>query len=388
MSPKLTRTFRSLLLSLTAIAVALTAVELALRADAINVHSIYDRVLFYTLPAFIDDGYGSVRYAPNAEIREVAIFGEQIDYDRRQRSNNLGFLDHLDYGPADAGTYGVVFIGDSFTAGSGGYPWVPELRERIHNPSSTRIYNLGIGSASIYHMDKLLASFEQQVGFQEVNVLVITDDFFRPFWRPVQRDGSLWFCPTEGERVDCSAWRRPIIYQMAPTDTVETLRARAQEIYATGRYPTHPAPSALQQFRLYRIACDAYHRIRPSQANEIACPHLHYHHYRSHEKNAQYIQAMSVVRGWPERYPGVKFRLFHVPEKSEVAVGKYTLDVADDLRATSIDFVPLLETCRWTIDMYYEHDSHPTLDGYRHLRDCVAPHLSHLDTEPSDRRAR
>lgn len=386
LSSKPVHTARLLLLSLTAIAVTLTAVELVLRVGAINVHSVYDRVLFYTFPAFVDDGLGSVRYAPNSEIREVAVFGEQIDYDRRHRSNNLGFLDNIDYEPAEAGVYGVVFVGDSFTAGTGGYPWVPELRKRVHNGQSTRIYNLGVGSASIYHMDKLLASFKHEVGYSEVNVLLITDDFFRPFWRPVQHDNTLWFCPTEGETVDCSALRRPIIHQLSITDNADRLRAAAQEIYMAGRYPMYYTPSWLQQLRLYRIACDAYHRIRPNQANVIACPHLYYQHYRDYQKNQKYFQAMSVVQGWPAKFPDVKFRLFHIPEKSEVVVGKYTLDIANELRATNIDFVPLLKTCDWTVDLYYEHDTHLTPDGYRHLRDCVAQHLSYLDTEPAEHR--
>lgn len=363
---------RSLLLSLVAVALTLAAAELALRAAGIGAYSVYDRVLFYTFPAFVDDGLGSVRYAPSTDIREVAIFGDHIDYDQTYSSNNLGFFDSIDYVPAEPGVYGIAFIGDSFTAGTGGYPWVPELRAHLADPNSTRIYNLGVGSSSIYHLDRLLAGFEQQVGFDEVNVLVISDDFYRPFWRPVQHDEALWFCPTPGEAVDCSSHRRPIIHRLSLDDTTAELRARAQDIYASSRHPLYYTPSLLQQLYLYIMACDAYHRVWPNEANVAACPHLYFQYYRDYKKNEKFLKALDVLRSWPAKYPGVKFRLLHIPEKSEVAIGRYTLDVRDDLRETGIDFVPLLETCDWTIDMYHKHDVHFTRDGYRQLRDCVA----------------
>lgn len=373
---RLPRAFHTLLLSLAAVGFTLAATELTLRISGIGAYSVYDRVLFYTFPAFVDDGLGSVRYAPRAVIREVAIFGAHIDYDRQYSTNNLGFLDSVDYTPADPDVHDVVFIGDSFTAGTGGYPWVPDLRKRLADPTSTRIYNLGVGSASIHHIDKLLSSFRQQVGFDEVNILVISNDFFRPFWRPIQRDDSLWFCPTQGLLEDCSSYRRPIIHRLSPDETAEDLRARATEIYTASRGQLYFTPSTLQQFHLYTLACDAYHRLRPSVTNLPACPHLYYQYYRNYEKNPQYHEALDIIRSWPEKYPGVRFRLLHIPEKAEAAIGRYTLEIGDDLRGTNIEFVPLLEKCRWTKDMYYKHDLHPTIEGYRHLRDCVAENIT------------
>jgi len=366
---------RLFFLSLTATVLALAAAELALRASGIGGYSVYDRVLFYTFPAFVDDGSGSVRYAPNTVIREVAIFGDQIDYDTTYSSNNLGFLDSVDYGPTGPDVHDVVFIGDSFTAGTGGYPWGPDLREHLTDPHATRIYNLGVGSFSIYHIDRLLSGFTQEVDFEEVNVLVISDDFFRPFWRPVQHDDALWFCPTAGEKVDCSAHRPPIIHRLSLNDTPAALRARAQDIYTASRHPRHFTPSLWQQLNLYIIACDAYHRVRPAEANVAACPHLYYQFYRDYQKNDRYRGALDTLRALPEKHPGVKFRLLHIPEKSEVAIGRYTLDLRDDLRGTDIEFVPLLERCHWAMDMYYRHDMHFTRDGYRHLRDCVSENV-------------
>lgn len=365
-------TFRLLALTLVAIALALGAAELALRVAGIGAYSVYDRVLFYTLPAFVDDGQGGVRYAPNTTIREVAVFGDRIDYDTTYASNNLGFLDSIDYAPTASDVYDVIFLGDSFTAGTGGYPWVPELRSYLADTQSTRVYNLGIGSASIYHLDRLLDEFKKEVNFDEVNVLVISDDFYRPFWRPVQRGNVMWFCPTAGETVDCSARRRPIIHRMSSNDTPTQLLSRAQDIYAASRYPNHFTPSILQQLHLYTLACDAYHRIRPAQSNVGPCPHLYYQYYYERAKNEKYRNAVETIRAWPGKFPGVKFRLLHIPEKSETAIGRYTLDVQEDLHGVAIEFVPLLETCSWTRNMYNKHDSHFTRAGYQHLRECVA----------------
>lgn len=371
----ITAIFRLLALSVVATALALGAVELALRAAGIGAYSLSDRVLFYSLPAFVDDGLGSVRYAPSTTIREVAVFGDRIDYDTTYSSNNLGFLDSVDYTPTPAGVYDIIFLGDSFTAGTGGYPWVPELRDHFADPQSTRVYNLGIGSASIYHLDRLLDGFKKEVDFDEVNVLVISDDFYRPFWRPVQRDDALWFCPTAGEPVDCSTHRRPLVHRLSASDTPAQLLSRAQDIYGASRHPARSTPSILQQLHLYIIACDAYHRLRPAEANVTACPHLYYQFYREHKKNEKYRKALATLLAWPAKFPGVKFRLLHIPEKSETAIGRYTLDLGGDLKGVDIEFIPLLETCLWTLDMYNKHDMHFTRAGYRHLRDCVAKNV-------------
>ena len=86
-----------------------------------------ERVALFTSPNWVAPGRG-VRWAADTPIRTLAVYGDRIPYDVRFETNDLGYIDHRDYGVESAVPVADrwAFVGDSFTAGyHGGDPWVP-----------------------------------------------------------------------------------------------------------------------------------------------------------------------------------------------------------------------------------------------------------------------
>jgi len=67
----------------------------------------------------------------------------------------------------------------------------------------------------------------------------------------------------------------------------------------------------------------------------------------------------------------VKFRLFHIPEKSQVFASKYYVDIYRDIELMGLECIPLLHTCEWLTSMYHKHDEHPNQSSYANLVDCI-----------------
>lgn len=351
------------------VTLTLVGAEWVLRLAGVGYYSLHDQVLFYTFPAFVGDAQTGVRYAPNTSIREVAVYGDQIDYDVVQHSNNLGFYDDIDYQRAPEPVRDIVVIGDSFTAGSGGFAWVAGLRPGLAPGSA--IYNLGVGSASVHHFLPLLSSFARDIPFDEVNIVVISNDFFRPFWLPVQKQDALWFCPGFNQPYDCSSMRRPLIHRLDSEDSHRKLLEKAAAIYANSRQSGSDKPAYLRRLNLYTVFCDALSDYLPRQTNVAICPHLKVHYYPSYVKDQIYRDSVERIKALPGKFPGVKFRVLHMPEKGEVVLGEYGLDIAADIADANIEYVSLLRECAWDRRDFYKHDGHPNMSGYAKLRDCV-----------------
>ena len=135
---------------------AILGAELAIRA-LFSEATFRDQFLMWSSPLFLMEENGAIRHLPDQEVREVAVYEGEIEYDIRFRTNNFGFIDEIDYEPTSGNSdkRSVVFVGDSFTAGTGGGPWVAELRERVIKYSDeVLIYNLGLVGAGFEHFYK------------------------------------------------------------------------------------------------------------------------------------------------------------------------------------------------------------------------------------------
>jgi hypothetical protein len=356
--------------------VALFIVELVLRQTEIGHYSLNDRILFYTDPSFMMDRDGALKYAPDSKIRTVAIYGNHLDYDITQTTNNMGFIDNISYGKTKSGVRDIVFVGDSFTAGDGGNnPWVGQVRELLGS-SDVAVYNLGVGGTGIYHFYNLLKSFGNSIPFEEVNIMVISGDFFRGFWYPQVKGDALWFCYSGNSKEACLKNQSPIIYITEHNESEAALLARASKMYEVKRNNTDGALKPHQKLRLFNLACDVYGSNFPTASLESICPHLKiYNVVGKREKNKLYSRAMYMLRVMLADFPGVKFRLFHIPQKGEIFTGRYSLNIEDDLKIIGLEYVPLLQSCDWDISMYHKHDAHPNDSGYANLAKCMTKYI-------------
>jgi hypothetical protein len=368
---------KNFLLVCLALLVSIILSEMVLIALNIGGYSLNDRVLFYSFPAFTLDANKAVRYAPATNIRIVAVYGEYIDIDKVSRTNNLGFYDSRDYTQTSMNGHDVVFIGDSFTAGTGGSrPWIEWLREMgEENNGTTQFYNLGIAGTGVQHFFRLLTSFQKEIEFDEVNIMVITDDLFRSFWYPVEGKDQLWFCDESDDPEACMKKRRPIINKVDINEATSSILERANRLYAQKNLEAGRVTGIFGDSRLYALLCDAYSLMDPQKKLQKACAHLKVHGYRSYQKDDRYQSAILTLRSIAEYFSGVKFRVFHIPEKGEVFSGKYSLDIKHDINRVGMEYIPLLNSCEWRRNMFHKHDSHPNDYGYINLAGCVARHI-------------
>ena len=365
----------NLLLVVTSIIMALLVGELILRQTEMGHYAVSDRVLFYTSPSFERYDDDTVRYASDTSIRSVAVYGNHVDYDVVYRSNNMGFIDHVPYLPTPSGVRNIVFVGDSFTAGSGSSrPWVGQLREMLDQPH-TRIYSLGVGGAGIQQFARLLHSFDKSIGMSEANIMAISDDFFRRPWYPAEGDDGVWFCFEDRTAGDCRSASPPIIHAIERDATHDAIRALADDIYRRKGIDDSGDGFQLRRFRIYTVFCDAMGALLDMDSLTGLCPHLDRFEYRTYRKGEVYLGSIEALRALMEQFPKTRFRLFHIPEKVEVHEGKYSVNLAQELVALNIEYIPLLNACGWRDDMFHKYDSHPNDRGYANLSECMVKYL-------------
>jgi hypothetical protein len=369
---------KNTLLIIFSILISLLGAELFFRYTGIGEYSIHSRLLFYTQPSLVVDPQGAVRYSKNTQIRTVAIYGKYIDYDVTKRTNNMGFLDTIDYEPPSPETEKIAFVGDSFTAGSGVNDiWVSQLRDR-RKSKEQQFYNLGVIATGFHHFSKILSSFREDIEFDSVNIMVISVDFLRPFWLPSVKENGMWLCINFENGLDNCGKGKPIIRKTTHSETQPMLLKRAFSMYeANHRIAEDKSGKFYRKLNSYKLFCDVFKTRFPNSNNIEACPHLKYNYNNSYDKNAKYAATIKTLRDLMNKpeFKNVKFRLFHIPEKGETISQKYSLDVAEDLREIDLEYIPLLHNCQWNKSMYHKHDTHPNAKGYANLVECMSKHF-------------
>jgi hypothetical protein len=365
---------KNLFLICLALLISIILSEMVLQVLDVGRYSLKDRVLFYSFPAFALDENKAVRYVPGASIRTVAVYGADIEYDNVIRTNSQGFIDSRDYASTPENVQDVIIIGDSFTAGSGGTrPWVEWLRELVKEKSgATQFYNLGVTGTGVRHFSRLLASFHEEIEFDEVNIMLITNDLYRGLWYPAEGKERLWFCEERDIPFLCMKKRRAVINRVDLDEDRNSILERAGRIYARKNLESDSDVGSLRGSRLYALLCDAYSAMYPKENLQEHCAHIKVHNITAYEKNGRYWSAIRELRSISEHFSDVKFRVFHVPEKGEVFLGEYLLNIKKDILTTGMEYMPLLSLCEWRRNMFHKHDSHPNDHGYMNLAGCVA----------------
>lgn len=379
---KLKLVFINLLLSMMACAVTIISAEIMLRFTSVGHYSLNRRVLFYSRPSFVRLTQRAVAYHPNTVIRTVAIYGNHIEYDTSNRTNSLGFFDSVSYQtesnvtptPAtSAEKRKVAFVGDSFTAGSGGTePWVSLLRRRVTNPN-LELYNLGVSGTGVQHYLPLLNELQPQLQFDAANFALISSDFFRIPWYPMIDDEGVRFCRSDQNEFNCRATTPIIIYHFDLRESQQSLLNRAQQIYAHQNTDNDSQKTFLQRSRVFNLVCDGVFGLTGTNDSLLThCPHLHRYIPNSYEKNTLFKQSLQVLKKIKIHHPNLQLRVLHIPEKNEVRSGRYAVNIVSEMQELDIDYVPLLFACNFDLSMFHKHDAHMNDSGYQHLAKCTS----------------
>ena len=228
--------------------------ELMLRAIRLDPFYYWKFRFQYVSPkAYVNRGEGLWTYRPNADLREVAVYGMPspltrepklwVEFDCRMRSNNLGLLQDDDVLPGSPRT--IVF-GDSFTSGQGGCPWFHKLQARRPQDQLLNAGLLGTGFSQWWRLFEYLKA--QGVVAERLLIIAISNDFKRKAWVWPNTDFD---CLDRGICV----WDGVYSWQpVRPDETASELLARTRARYAM-RFSNYSAVSfwflSLEQYSYF-----------------------------------------------------------------------------------------------------------------------------------------
>lgn len=328
--------------------ITLTLTDISVRVVFDNPNYFYEgRYLFLSDGIIPINRDGFWNFSSNKAFRETAVYRTGmndyfIEYDCAYKSDDLGFVDNKPH----IRDYDYLLIGDSFTFGQGGCPWIDKLRERNKN---TTIYNAGLMGTGINHWKSTLAFLKQNFAFKKLIVIYISNDFFR--------DGWLW----PKEQLDClQTGKCEKDYWYPETEDTKVLalaRARASDrenilsraVYFANRYlwPEMLLVSQIKRFGKYII------------------------HYFDHRTADELIPKNSresfdeIVRTNRDMVTFVQ-----IPAKSEAAMhtdNNESLSVSAFMKKSGIQNY----TCKLNYSDYLNYDDHPNKFGYEKIVNCI-----------------
>lgn len=302
----------------------------------------------------------SLYYHSDRTVRLVAVVGGRIEYDLTFPTNDAGSIDGSDYGTPDsaARSRSWAIVGDSFTAGfHGGQPWIPQLRARVAaRGEAVDIYSLGVGGTGFNHFLPSLRRAQRELGFGHSAVLFVTDDLSRPWWRPVVANGRIHFCAGFMTEQECVKRGSTILVledpEAAPDAVLEQVRRNI---------PVRAPSGWLGRLARFSHLAALLDRPSPPAASDFVFA-------------VDLPVWLGKLAHWAE---GREVVFLHLPQRHEVARGRYDVDVGPFMTAAGFRYVPLLSDCNFARG-HYLADGHLGREGNEELVDCVGSALGLL----------
>ncbi len=292
-------------------------------------------------------------YGPAEEMRNVAVYGFSdrdfhVEYDCTSPINSLGLPQEEEI-PQGARVFAL--IGDSYTLGSGGCPWVPRLQARYPD---IPFLNGGLLGTGIAHWQGLLKYLRRHdIRPDPVLIIAISNDFVRPPW--IWQADQL-ACLNEGRACDDDLWY-PLPATAGPDDLTAIAKERARR--------RHPQTGPV--LRLWRWFERSSYVVKWAKRNSLIRPLL-----KRNKKNRPVRivpQAQTALDDF--RALGVPLHILMIPQRDEVGLKRknFTSRQVENLLAkNAIDF----SWCPLTAEDYMPLDAHPNRQGYDKIIACIA----------------
>jgi hypothetical protein len=327
--------------------------------------NIFKGYLLWSTPPFIVDSHGAVTFRPHISIREVAVYNDHIEYDMTYTTNNMGCADFIDYKRCNKElipTRRYAFVGDSFTAGAGGYNWVSGLRDKlISSGNNIMIYNFGIPGTGLWHFIRLLERASGSLEFTDIVIIAISDDMRRDYWLPFSEKGGIFFCTSDVSKEACLT-----------TNLIATIiEKNATEIEILNQVKQIELDREISE--QHSIKGHLREVLKKSRFLRLIAHSLTTFHKEPSNNNID-LTPLKRIKGL---FPQCKVHFIHLPQKEEVKQIHYTLDLKTSIEALGIDYYEALTQCSWSMNMFYTNDSHPNGSGYMNISECVGQYLLH-----------
>lgn len=361
-------TLSNLLLLLTASLIALIIAEFITRTIEYS-RKLPRRYLFRSLPLFETDAQGAaVSFAKNTLVREVAVYNDAIEYDMIYQINNYGSADTIDYEKNNAKEHkarSIAIVGNSFAAGSGGGMWVPELRKKLLSAHQKGLlYNFSLPGATPWHFVRMLAKAAQDFTFTDIVLLVISDDIGREDWNFAIQDNATFSISKERENLGVE-FRKLTAHIIDFHEKQSEILKRVKLLEKSGRIKDFFAEFSLKPRILSLIKQALSSALFRKQKRKI---------------DPLILMQFQKIRAL---FPRSRIYFVYLPQKDEIAAGKYRFDLKDSIESIGIQYVPAFTQSRWSLDMFYKNDSHPNTLGYKAIAAFIEERILNRDYNTS-----
>ena len=311
------------------------------------------RLLFISKDRLRSLGEDLWTYSPDSEVRYAATYHlsehlSWVEYDCKFQTNAFGLID-TNFDPASRKA-DVLVVGDSFTEGHGGCPWL--TRATLAKDAPT-VINGGLQGTGIQSFERLEGWLASQVTIDGLVVVAISNDFKR---MPSDFAGNRNECSVRGICEESDGWwgidtelNADDLMLLADSRFRKLHRPRDMQLESLGRYYSS----------LYRLYRRYDHLITDAEAAELLAA-----------ANKRFEDNFAALERLRERHP--RMRLLLVPQRDEV--GPLGIENADTqfvrsyLDARNIQY----SICNLSIHDYMQIDGHPNKVGYNKLFDCVS----------------
>lgn len=337
------------------------------------------RSLYYSNPnleVLQDDNHSlyATHYKPNIPLRSITVYYNKVEYDTKQHTNNFGFINDVDYKKEDKS--GVIFLGDSFTAGVGSNkPWLPMLNKKYPD---INLYSMGVTGTGQENFYRLFDHYQDALNYDTVVIMSISDDLRRPLWYPVNKNGWLYFCRDREVTKECKHGKR-IAGLIDYNIDRETLLL----------------PEELYIYKAYGVLKSKYEAFKKAQEQKKATekpkekPIAKSEPVKNQKVVAQKpIPPKPIAKKAPPKKSGISLEYIakikeladakgkrvifvHIPEKGETQSGKYRYRVGDRIKAMGVEYHPILKDYQFDLSMFHVHDGHPNDKGYAYISSII-----------------
>lgn len=293
------------------------------------------------------------KYQPNSAIRSVAVyqraFNPIIEYDCKFDTNSYGFVDT---GPI-SDVVDFLVLGDSFTEGQGGCPWLTK-DSLIKNTSTSglSIANGGLQGAGILTFEQVLNYFEANTSIKNLIIIAISNDFKRG-------DAQIWPTDTEcylfGSCKDPSDLWHHIPFYTSDVEIVENARNRNHD---RGLSTFDWLLQRSFTYHLYSKYKVLIHSFISPESNVISV-----------SENAAFDANFEALQRIRSRFP--KLTVILVSMRDEVGIlgrkNSDTLRVEEYLRENKFQY----HECKLGSGDFMPLDGHPNKQGYNKMLNCL-----------------
>ncbi len=361
--------------------VTLIIVEVVLRLFLS--HILYSgnkhRSLYYSQPNLevVKDGNMAVHYVPNTPIRSITVYYNKVEYDAKHHTNNMGFVSDVDYQKENK--KGVIFLGDSFTAGVGSNkPWLPILNKKY---PEINLYSMGVTGTGQENFYELFENYQDSLNFDTVVIMSISDDLKRPLWHPINKNEWLYFCKDREVTKECKNGQR--IAGLIDYDIDSSTLLLPEEPYIVKAYGVlksryevfRKSQEGKKETESKKIAKD---KKAKEAEKSVALSKPESQKPQVAKKQGIGLDYIAKIKKLADQ-KGKKVIFIHIPEKSETLSGYYRYNIEDRIKAMDIEYHPVLKDYKFDISMFHPHDGHPNDKGYAYISSIVEDILNPID---------